>query len=109
MVGTVDRTLPSTREGPAFEFTMEGRVYRPGETDSNTWQVRGEPDLEVTCREANYRFTTCSTLVNRIPDVLAAPPGPCSLDRLGPAIYRHHQGKSDGAARASVSPWPAGA
>lgn len=90
MVGTIDRTVVSTREGPHFEFTMEGRVYREGETDSNSWQVKGEPDLELNCQQANYRFTTCSTLVNRIPDIVAAAPGLCSLDRLKPPSYRHH-------------------
>lgn len=90
MAGTIDRTVVTTREGPLFEFTMEGRIYRPGETDSNAWQVKGEPDLELTCQKANYRFTTCSTLVNRIPDIIAAPPGLCSLDRLQAPGYRHH-------------------
>jgi 4-hydroxy-tetrahydrodipicolinate reductase len=69
---------------------MEGRVYSEGETDKNSWQVKGEPDLVLNCQNANYRFTTCSTLVNRIPDVIAAAPGLCSLDRLTPTSYRHH-------------------
>lgn len=90
MVGTIDRTIVTTLEGPHFEFTMEGRVYREGETDSNSWQVQGEPDLRLDCQKTNYRFTTCSTLVNRIPDVIAAAPGLCSLDMLKPASYRHH-------------------
>lgn len=90
MAGTIDRTVVSTVEGPRFEFTMEGRLYRDGETDSNSWKVTGEPDLMLECRDTNYRFTTCSTLINRIPDILAAPPGLCSLDRLGPPRYWHH-------------------
>ena len=90
MVGTIDRTAVATQEGPQFEFVMEGRVYREGETDSNTWQVKGEPDLELSCKRTNYRFTTCSTLINRIPDIVAAAPGLCSLDRLKPPSYRHH-------------------
>lgn len=90
VIGTVDRTVITTREGPRFEFSMEGRVYRDGETDTNFWQVKGEPDLELRCEDANYRFTTCSTLINRIPDVIAAPPGLRSLDMLAPASYRHH-------------------
>ena len=78
-------------QGPHFEFTMEGRVYRDGEADSNDWKVTGEPDLELRCPEANYRFTTCSTLVNRIADVIAAAPGLCSPDGLGPPSYKHHR------------------
>lgn len=90
MIGKVDRTRITTQEGAHFSFAMEGRVFRDGETDTNSWQINGEPDLELTCKKTNYRFTTCSTLVNRIPDVIAAAPGLCSLDHLGPASYRHH-------------------
>lgn len=90
MIGTVDRTRITTNEGPVFSFAMEGRVYRPGETDTNSWRVEGEPELELNCNGANYRFTTCSSLINRIPDVIAAAPGLFSLDMLGPPSYRHH-------------------
>ncbi|WP_372579079.1 NAD(P)H-dependent amine dehydrogenase family protein [Ruegeria hyattellae] len=89
MTGTVDRTVVTTREGPQFEFTMEGRVYRDGETDSNHWQVFGEPNLQLSNSEASYRFTTCSTLVNRIPDVIGAAPGLCSLDKMCTPSYKH--------------------
>ena len=90
VIGTIDRTVVTTREGPQFEFSMEGRIYRDGETDNNFWKVRGEPNLQLNCEDANYRFTTCSTLVNRIPDVIAAAPGLCSLDMLNSPSYRHH-------------------
>ena len=90
MIGTIDRTRISTNEGPELSFAMEGRVYCPGETDTNSWEVGGEPDLELNCNRANYRLTTCSSLINRIPDVIAAKPGLCSLNMLGPPAYRHH-------------------
>lgn len=90
MIGTIDRTAVSTEEGPLFEFTMEGRVYRNDERHTNLWNVTGEPDLALQCSDTNYRFTTCSTLVNRIPDVIAAAPGLCSLDMPGPASYLRH-------------------
>ncbi|MBF9057734.1 dihydrodipicolinate reductase [Rhodobacterales bacterium HKCCSP123] len=89
IIGTVDRTRLSTIEGPEFEFRMEGRVYRANEGDQNHWQVSGEPALQLSNEGVPYRFTTCSTVVNRIPDVISAEPGLFSLDRLGPAQYRH--------------------
>ncbi|WP_050930163.1 hypothetical protein [Aestuariivita boseongensis] len=90
VIGTIDRTAVTTQEGPSFEFAMEGRIYREGENDTNLWQVTGEPNLQLECDDANYRFTTCSTLINRIPDVIAAAPGLQSLDGLNPPSYRHH-------------------
>jgi hypothetical protein len=38
-----------------------------------------------------YRFLTRSTLINRIPDVIAAKPGLITLDRLGKPHYKHGQ------------------
>mgnify|MGYP001826051134 CR=1 FL=1 len=83
VIGTVDRTQITTVEGSVFEFSMEGRLYEEGDTDSNDWQVEGEPNLHLSNTQVPYRFTTCSTLVNRIPDVIAAAPGLVSLDQLG--------------------------
>lgn len=89
IIGTIDRTRLSTNEGPEFEFRMEGRVYRASEGDQNHWQISGEPALQLRNEGVPYRFTTCSTVVNRIPDVISAEPGLLSLDRLGRPQYRH--------------------
>lgn len=92
VIGTIDRTRVTTREGPAFEFSMEGRLYEKGETDRNDWQITGEPNLHLSNTQTPYRFTTCSTLVNRILDVVGAPPGLLSLDQLGaPRFYARMQ------------------
>lgn len=96
VIGTIDRTRLTTEDGPEFEFRMEGRVYGPGEQDRNLWQVSGEPDLQLSNDGVSYRFTTCSTLVNRIPDVIDAAPGLLSLDRFGPARYRHSSSPLNG-------------
>ncbi len=89
LIGTIDRTVVTTQEGPVFELSMEGRVYREGENDTNRWQVQGEPNLDLINESVPYRFTTCSSLVNRIPDVIAAPPGLLSLDQMGTPSYKH--------------------
>ena len=79
-----------TREGPVLVFAMESRVFSDLETDTNHWEVAGEPALSLHCADANDRFTTCSTLINRLPDVIAAPPGLCSLDQMPPARFQPH-------------------
>jgi 4-hydroxy-tetrahydrodipicolinate reductase len=89
LIGTVDRTEIATCEGPRFTLAMEGRLYRDGEADRNDWRIAGEPALDLRNDSVPYRFVTCSTLVNRIPDVIGAEPGLLSLDRLGPPSYRH--------------------
>jgi 4-hydroxy-tetrahydrodipicolinate reductase len=89
MLGIVDSTEIQTVEGLRFKFSMEGRVYREGEADMNEWHVRGEPDLHLRNEHVSYRFTTCSSVVNRIPDVIRAEPGLVTLNRLGTPTYKH--------------------
>ncbi len=68
---------------------MDGRVYGEGETDTNEWLVRGEPDLHLRNDDVPTRLITCTSVVNRIPDVINAPPGLVTLDRLGKPRYKH--------------------
>ncbi len=89
LIGTIDWTEIATEEGPQFALEMKGCVYGEGDADCNHWQVCGEPDMELRNEGVSYRFTTCSTLVNRIPDVIRARPGLMSLDKLGPPGYKH--------------------
>jgi hypothetical protein len=51
--------------------------------------VRGEPMLQLRNDRVPTRLVTCTTVVNRIPDVIAAEPGLVTLDRLPPPRYRH--------------------
>ena len=89
LLGTVDSTEIETVEGPVFKLAMEGRVCREGEADVNQWYVTGEPKLHLRNDSVPYRFTTCTSVVNRIPDVILAKPGLISLDRLGTPSYKH--------------------
>ena len=89
LLGIVDTTEVETAEGPRFTFSMEGRVYREGEADMNEWHVRGEPELHLLNERVPYRLITCSSVVNRIPDVIRAAPGLVTLDRLGKPSYKH--------------------
>ena len=89
VLGVVDAVTIETREGPAFSFEMAGRVYAEGEVDTNEWVVHGEPELRLFNDAVPTRLITCTSMVNRIPDVIAAPPGLVTLDRLPRPSYRH--------------------
>ena len=75
MLGIVDATTIETVEGPTFTFEMAGRVYGEGETDTNEWLIHGEPELHLANERVPTRLITCTSVVNRIPDVIDAPPG----------------------------------
>jgi len=88
VLGVVDSATIATREGPTFSFEMAGSVYGPGETDVNEWTIWGEPDLHLRNDRVPTRLITCTSVVNRIPDVINAEPGFVTLDRLPKPRYR---------------------
>lgn len=90
LLGVVDGVTLETAEGPSFSFEMAGRVYAEGETDMNEWIVRGEPEeLRLSNDRVPTKLITCTSVVNRIPDVIDAEPGLVTLDRLPRPRYKH--------------------
>jgi 4-hydroxy-tetrahydrodipicolinate reductase len=87
VIGFTDIDSVETVEGITLVLEMTGKVYAPGEADHNTWTITGEPTLTLVNDTLPTHLTTCSTLVNRIPDVIAAPPGYCTPDQL--PMLRH--------------------
>jgi len=90
VVGVVDGVTLETEEGPVLSFEMAGRIYEEGEADMNEWIVRGDPpELHLRNDRVPTRVITCTSVVNRIPDVINAPPGFVTLDQLPRLRYRH--------------------
>jgi 2,4-diaminopentanoate dehydrogenase len=88
VIGFTDVDEIQTEEGPIFTFEMSGRVYDSTEGDINEWQIADEPDLVLSNGTVPTQTTTCTQLVNRIPDVIAAPPGLVTVEKLPRLRYR---------------------
>lgn len=88
VVGFTDVDTAHTREGVTLTFAMTGKLYREGEADINDWTITGEPELRLTNPAVPTQTTTCTQLVNRIPDVINAPPGFITPDKLPRPRYR---------------------
>jgi 4-hydroxy-tetrahydrodipicolinate reductase len=50
--------------------------------------VSGEPDLRLTNPAVPTMMSTCCQMVNRIPDVINAPPGFITIEKLPALRYR---------------------
>lgn len=87
--GVTETVTMQTAEGIQLSFEMAGYVHAPEEPSINEWSIHGEPELHLVVPDLPVDMVTCATLVNRIPDVLAAPPGIATVDRLPPPRYRH--------------------
>jgi 4-hydroxy-tetrahydrodipicolinate reductase len=67
--------ITETEEGIVLETECIGKVYAPEEFDCNAWTIFGEPDTEVIINRPATVELTCATIVNRLPEVIAAPSG----------------------------------
>ncbi|MDR1293788.1 MAG: dihydrodipicolinate reductase [Bifidobacteriaceae bacterium] len=85
--GMVARASARTAEGIDIVMQVQGTVYLPGEVDVDEWTIKGEPTTSVRVPEPNTVQLTCATIVNRIPQVIAARPGFTTLEGLPPARY----------------------
>ena len=82
-----------TKEGIVIESECIGKVYDKTEFDKNDWTIEGEPSTRVIIERPSTVELTCATVVNRIPEVLMAPPGYFTTDMMPENFYK--QGKLD--------------
>ena len=77
-----------TEEGITLETKCIGKVYAPEDCDRNDWTVYGDPDTNLVITRPNTVELTCSAIVNRIPDVVAAEAGFVPTSRMGELKYQ---------------------
>ena len=61
---------------------------RRGEFDQNVWTIQGEPNTEVIINRPATVELTCATIVNRIPDLIAAAPGFTTTEKMPTNAFR---------------------
>jgi 4-hydroxy-tetrahydrodipicolinate reductase len=90
LLGVTDTATIRSAEGPSFTFEQTGCVFGAGHSDVNEWVVRGVPtELRLRNDDVPTRLATCTQVVNRIPDVINAPPGFTTVADLPRLRYRH--------------------
>ena len=77
----------TTAEGPVALAEIELRLTAADEGEWMSWRVDGAPPVEMRLEGLDTGHATASSVVNRIPDVLAAPPGLVTCDRLAPMRF----------------------
>ena len=84
VVGTCTIVDVETVEGVTACTRADARVFREGEEEAMVWRVEGLPGMEICVKRENSDVASASSLFNRIPDVINAPPGLHTLMELGP-------------------------
>lgn len=82
IIGFTDIDEVTTVQGITLRLEMTGKVYTEGETDSSQWEVRGDPTVRILSDNLATHYTTCGTLLNRIPQLLNAEAGFRTIDQL---------------------------
>lgn len=78
-----------TEEGIIIEAECIGKVYGPDDFDKNEWTIEGEPTTTLTINNPDTVKLTCANIVNRIPDVIAAPSGFIPTCEIGESTYKN--------------------
>lgn len=74
--------VTETEEGVTIESECIGKVYAKDEFDKNDWTIFGEPDTQVTINRPCTVELTCAAVVNRLPEVIKAPAGYVTTDKM---------------------------
>ena len=77
-----------TKEGITLETECIGKVYGPDEFDQNEWTIEGEPTTTVTVSRPDTVAMTCASIVNRLPDLIKAPAGYVTTDKMLDINYK---------------------
>lgn len=86
-IGMAAEVTILTKEGILIEEKTIGKVYRKGEGDLCDWKISGDPPLQFAVDKPQTVEHTCATVINRLPDVLAAPCGFVTADDLPEVSY----------------------
>ena len=78
-----------TEEGITLVTKCVCKVYAPDEFDINEWTVEGEPNTTITVQRPATVELTCASVVNRLPDLVAAKPGFVPTAEFGELNFKH--------------------
>lgn len=81
-------TTIQTQQGIELELECIGKVYRETDGDLCDWEISGEPSMKFSLKKPDTVAHTCATIVNRIPDVVSAPSGYVTAEKLETLGYR---------------------
>jgi 4-hydroxy-tetrahydrodipicolinate reductase len=83
-VGTRVIARVETREGVRAQTHIELRLIREGEQEHVVWRVEGKPRSLIRVDRRGSVYSSASTMINRVRDVMNAAPGIRLVSELGP-------------------------
>lgn len=90
IIGMSSVVNTKTKEGIEIEFECIGKIYKSNEVDNykiKIYDVNDNEIISITIPEPKTAERTCATIVNRIPDIIEAPSGFITTDKLNAPKY----------------------
>lgn len=81
-------------EGVSARAEIELRLFEEGEVDNMEWTINGDPDSDILMTRHDSLRTSTMCMINRVHDVIAAPPGIQLVTDLGPPRFLMNSNKS---------------
>ena len=77
-----------TEESVSLRVEFIEKLCRPDEKQIIGWDIKGTPDINLMIDDLAGEVVTCSTTVNRIPDIINAKPGYINTGDLSRITFR---------------------
>lgn len=77
-----------TLEGPVMRANFAAKIFEPGDEENYTWNIKGVPNIHLRQNNVPSVPITCASAVNRIPDIINAPPGFITAEKLDTPFFR---------------------
>ena len=87
-LGTRIIAVVKTEEGVTATTHIELRILPQGENEHMMWALEGTPASKIRVDRTHAVHSSAACMVNRVPDVIAAPPGIRLVSQMGPLMPR---------------------
>jgi 4-hydroxy-tetrahydrodipicolinate reductase len=88
VTGTLQTVEITTAQGPKFKSEGAFKMFPAAQEDTKEWIIKGTPDAYMKFGKLDGAFTTCTQMVNRIPDILNSESGLVTIEKLPKLKYR---------------------
>ena len=87
VMGCREVTIRETKEGIRLVNTFVMKAFEKTDEDINEITILSEPEVKISIKPGNIAEFSCINMVNRIPDIIAAPSGYVTTNHLPPPRY----------------------
>lgn len=89
IIGLTKTVEVVTEQGIYIHGEWTGKLYKEGEVNTNECFIEGTPNVYANNNQVDQKTTTCTQMINRIPDIINAPAGYITYEKLPKLKYRH--------------------